>query len=314
MDWMLLERCPLEIAKDDRERQPLAASRFPCCAYSGDVRDYIAGAMPAHWHREWELLLLESGAATVTLPNLEFVLQPGQGCFVNAEKLHRIACAAAGPCRYRSLVFSPGILSGEAGSVFDVRYIRPLLEHGPPALWLRREERWQQPVFAGFEEAFSACAREPAGYEFAVRHALSQAALCIRAHSAQSKAARPDSLQEERLKQMIGWLDSQYEQPVTLRGLAGAVHLSARECERIFAQLLHSAPMAYLLHRRVAAASALLADTSLPVVEIGLRCGFSSHSYFSKQFRALTGYTPREYRGRVREGTAPSAAQEKAEP
>ena len=43
----------------------------------------------------------------------------------------------------------------------------------------------------------------------------------------------------------------------------------------------------------------LLTHGELPVIEIAARCGFSSHSYFSKQFRAATGYTPRGYRAKT---------------
>lgn len=300
---MLLEKCPLEIASDHRERRPSGKSMFPCYAYCGDMHDYLANQVPPHWHRELELLLLDSGTAAVTLADMQFELRAGAGYFVNAEKLHSIRCMDPGPCRYRSLVFSPAILAGEVGSVFDERYIRPLLTKGPPGLRLCRETSWQQPIFQEFEAGFSACAKEPLGYELIVRNALSLVVLSIQARREQRMDSRPASLREERLKQMIGWMDSHFAEPITLRDLAGAVNLSPRECERIFEQQLHITPMAYLLRRRIEAASALLAQTGLPVVEIGLQCGFSSHSYFSKQFRALTGYTPRDYRAQTREET-----------
>ena len=87
-------------------------------------------------------------------------------------------------------------------------------------------------------------------------------------------------------------------QPFTLRALAQAVHFSPRECERTFEQLLHTTPQKYLLRRRILAAMSLLAHQNLPVIEVAACCGFSNHSYFSKQFRAATGYTPREYRSK----------------
>ncbi|MEM7761549.1 MAG: AraC family transcriptional regulator, partial [Cyanobacteria bacterium P01_A01_bin.40] len=32
------------------------------------------------------------------------------------------------------------------------------------------------------------------------------------------------------------------------------------------------------------------------IVDIALECGFNSHSHLSKQFRQLTGMTPKAYR------------------
>ena len=54
--------------------------------------------------------------------------------------------------------------------------------------------------------------------------------------------------------------------------------------------------MQYLLKFRVRQASRLLAETDLPITEVGSRCGFESPSYFTLTFRRLTGQTPRDYR------------------
>ncbi|HJB35187.1 MAG TPA: helix-turn-helix transcriptional regulator [Candidatus Blautia merdipullorum] len=46
----------------------------------------------------------------------------------------------------------------------------------------------------------------------------------------------------------------------------------------------------------IQAARQLLADTQMPVTEIGYACGLGSPSYFGKVFRELTGDTPLQYR------------------
>jgi len=289
--------CPLEIASNGMERQPPSTSLLSCCAYIGDVHDYIGSQLPPHWHHEFEFLIIDAGAVLVSLAGNEFHLKSGDGFFLTADKLHSLSCLVDTPCRYRSLVFDSSIISGVTGSAFDTKYVRPLMENGPSALMLQRSEDWQQSIFDAFEEAFSACADETFGYEFYVRHALSQVVLSLTEHNNLNLSSlRVFSRGEERLKQMIKWIDLSYGQPVTLHSMANAVSISPRECERIFKQLLHISPMKYLLQKRITAASELLACSDLPITEVGLSCGFSSHSYFSKQFRAMTGYTPRDYR------------------
>lgn len=49
-------------------------------------------------------------------------------------------------------------------------------------------------------------------------------------------------------------------------------------------------------HVRIAHAKRLLRYSSDSVEEIGHRCGFDSHSYFSLRFREICGCTPTEYR------------------
>ena len=40
----------------------------------------------------------------------------------------------------------------------------------------------------------------------------------------------------------------------------------------------------------------MLADSQIPITEIGYACGFGNASYFGKIFREYTGSTPLQYR------------------
>lgn len=297
---MITTMCSLKIARNGLEQQQSSSLFFPCCAYHGDLHDYLTSQVPPHWHHEFEIMMVDSGTALVSLAGEELQLQSGNGYFISADKLHSISCMVKTPCMYRSLVFDPVII-GTPGSVFDTRYIRPFLEHGPSSLRLQTEEGWQQPIFSAFDKIFSIFKEEPLGYEFTVRDSLSQIILLLAQHyRVDSPPPNPNSKKEQKLKKIISWIDSHYTQQITVRLLADAVHISSRECERVFKQLLHSSPMSYLRLRRITAASELLASSDLPIAEIGLRCGFLSHSYFSQQFHLLTGNTPQGYRLYIR--------------
>ena len=51
-----------------------------------------------------------------------------------------------------------------------------------------------------------------------------------------------------------------------------------------------------MIHKaRLGEASRLLLQ-DLQITEIALRCGYTDHSAFSRQFRALTGLTPSQFR------------------
>ena len=293
---MLIHICPLKIGDNRMERQPLSRSLFSCCAYRGAVHDYVASQVPPHSHRELEVVMVDGWESERALADAQIRGRAGEGYFVHAEKLHSIRSASDGPCLYRSVVFDPAIVSGIAGSPFDLKYVRPLVEQGPFSYLLSGEEAWQRPVFAAFEDAFHACAKEDPGFEFTVRHALSRIVLALTEHAGEPNAARPVTVREEKLKQMVEWIDENYMRPVRLKGLADAVHFSPRECERVFQRLLKITPYTYLLRRRIAAAALLLVGGDLPITEVSERCGFSTHSYFSRQFRALTGLSPRDYR------------------
>jgi len=59
--------------------------------------------------------------------------------------------------------------------------------------------------------------------------------------------------------------------------------------------------MQRLRTRRLERASALLADTTMPITDVALACGFADHSHFSSCFRAAYGTSPSRFRAARRD-------------
>src|SRR3712207_8402351 len=75
--------------------------------------------------------------------------------------------------------------------------------------------------------------------------------------------------------------------------------LSPFHFARLFKKLTGATPHAYLAALRAARARALLAETDLPVTEVGARVGYMSSSHFARAFRQATGLSPRAYRQEI---------------
>ena len=289
---------------DGEELKTRGTPLFPCCAYQADIHSFITGEIPPHWHRELELFVLLEGSVRLCLVDRHFLLAPGDCCLVNTNVLHGFSCAVKAPCRYRSFVFDAGLLSGAPGSAFDMLYLRAYLAQGAPAAVLAGGPAapfWRN----AFDDAFAACRDEPFGSEFLVRAGLSRMIVPLLGQATVSlpqQAPRPNAIQEARMKTMLRWLDQHYSEQVSAAALAASVDICVRECQRAFARFLHASPMQYLARRRVAFAAEQLVCTELSITEIGFRCGFESPSYFSRQFRAITGFTPNAYRRACRTG------------
>ena len=52
----------------------------------------------------------------------------------------------------------------------------------------------------------------------------------------------------------------------------------------------------YMIKRKIIQAKTMLHHTKLTVAEIAVRCGFGRQSYFTRQFKKITGMTPSNYR------------------
>lgn len=150
-----------------------------------------------------------------------------------------------------------------------------------------------------FNKAFYACELEPEGYEFTVRDAMSKIILILNGHKGK-QVVRVETMQEQRLKQMLNWIDEHYMDKVTVEQIASAAGIGIRECQRTFATVIKDTPIRYLLRRRIAIAAEMLKSSNATNSEICAQCGFESQSYFTKQFRVFLGVTPKQYQKNVR--------------
>jgi AraC family transcriptional regulator len=99
-----------------------------------------------------------------------------------------------------------------------------------------------------------------------------------------------------RLRSVLDFIGDNYERDLTLSELAEVAGMSTFHFAREFKRATGSAPHQYLIKFRVERAKSLLAESQLPLVEVGFRSGFSHQSHFSRLFRRLTGTTPLSYR------------------
>lgn len=83
---------------------------------------------------------------------------------------------------------------------------------------------------------------------------------------------------------------------ITSAELAKAAGTSVRGLERAFIRDYGISPQQYLRRLRLQTACQLLVSTRSALAQVASRCGFADQSHFTRDFRALTGMTPRAYR------------------
>lgn len=103
-------------------------------------------------------------------------------------------------------------------------------------------------------------------------------------------------LPPRQLSQVLDYVDSYLDRNIRLADLAQLLDLSPFHFSRLFKQSIGATPHQYLKQQRIERAKRLLQKTDQLIVDIALECGFNSHSHLSKQFRQLTGMTPKAYR------------------
>lgn len=113
------------------------------------------------------------------------------------------------------------------------------------------------------------------------------------------RAPSPDNRALLRVGEAISHLEQHLRHAPDLDDLARIARMSRRSFLRVFRSATGSPPLAWLIERRIERACSLLRHTDLTVTEIAFDCGFNDSNYFSRQFRKVTGGTPRDYRKRL---------------
>jgi AraC family transcriptional regulator len=104
-------------------------------------------------------------------------------------------------------------------------------------------------------------------------------------------------LPQRQLSQVLDYIYDHLEQDIRLVDLAALLGISQFHFSLLFKRSLGTTPYQYLLQQRIERAKQLLKDSDRSIMEIALICGFNSHSHLSKQFRQITGTTPKAHGG-----------------
>lgn len=104
---------------------------------------------------------------------------------------------------------------------------------------------------------------------------------------------------QQRLDTICRCLDENFENEIDYSRLAEMVHMEQASLCRFFKRATGRTMTGYVTELRVSAATHLLLETDLSVLDIGFRSGFGNYSNFSRQFKKLKGITPRELREQI---------------
>ena len=92
------------------------------------------------------------------------------------------------------------------------------------------------------------------------------------------------------------YINQHYNEDITRNGLAETVYLNSDYMARLFKKEEGCSITDYVINVRIKKASELLIQSNLSINEIALDCGYDNFAYFSRLFKKITGYAPKEYR------------------
>lgn len=179
------------------------------------------------------------------------------------------------------------------GGAVEFRSIETMLQHGDNGL------RFSAATSAAVRHAFETIFEKPP-----VERLLSLLGILVRVaedrHAtplASAPAQAPDIKESrDRIDRVLTHMHLHYARAIGLDELADIAALSVSGLHRMFRRHTGGTISDYLMRMRVGDACARLSSTDQAVHYIGDAVGYASLANFNRQFKALKGMTPREYR------------------
>lgn len=302
------EPLSIKVRKDLYEERRHGTLDYPVEIYETDLNRMYMGLVGWHRHGECEFILVSEGKACFYADDHSYVLEKGQGLFINHKVLHSVKALENTDCHYYSMVFHPAFVFTYNHSSLATNYLLPVTNH--PSfhhLILKDEDPQLGRLLHILGQIIAVNNQKNFGYELRTKGLLIDAWLILLEQipllfDINKPAIKEQiSLDEDRIQAATAYISAHYAEPITLDDIAGSIHLSKSECCRCFKRCLHTTPFEFLTRYRVYSAINLINcdPKNLSISEIALQTGFNSSSYFNKQFKKYTGCTPSDLRNRV---------------
>jgi AraC family L-rhamnose operon transcriptional activator RhaR/AraC family L-rhamnose operon regulatory protein RhaS len=260
---------------------------------------YNSQGYPLHAHDFTELVIIRDGWGRHVLGEQEYPIQAGDVFVVAGDNVH--AYPETHNLGLVNVLFKPDLLSQHAEALHALPGYHALFELEPR---FRRQRHcrsrlrltlddlvWVSDVLARMLEELNG---QSPGHRTMLLAQLVQLVIFLsRRYSAVPRQPENILLQ---IGEVISHMESAFADPLTLEELAELAKMSPRHLIRRFREGTGLPPIEYLIHLRIRKATTLLRETNRSISDIAAAVGVPDSNYFSRQYKRVTGVSPRTYR------------------
>ncbi|MBR1471813.1 MAG: helix-turn-helix transcriptional regulator [Lachnospiraceae bacterium] len=278
---------------------------YPIGVYYIDLSNMFMQRVRPQWHDEMEIDLVREGQAVFSVGEEEVTVSAGAAVWINQNHLHAIRPTGDAKCVILSFLFHPSYLF-EDGSFLSAKYFAPLTENTDfTHLVLDRSDAYGRRGLECVDGVLEVNLNKAYGYELETKGMLCRLWLQLleKSASAQRHISTRALLDEERVKNAMLFIQSHYQEALTLDHIAESIHVSKSECCRCFKRTTGEAPFDHLLTYRIFESARRMqrADVSADSIQtLAQAAGFHNASYYNRIFRKYLNCTPTQYREAIK--------------
>ena len=271
--------------------------QFPFLVSYQKLSEYESGSFMWHWHPEIEITYVQKGTMCYKVNHMVYHLKEGDIVFNNSGALHSGTMENQEDCAYIPVTFDSRLIYGFFQSTVNSKYVDPVIQDSMlPAICIDQSEPWHKPFREYLLRIIDLDEKKPDFYELDITICLQSMWRLLLEHiTYEPQASRENSLEYDRIKKILSYIEENYQNKITLNDIAGHIHLCESECTRLFKRHMNTTLFAFLQEYRIERSLEFL-QADQPVSAVADKAGFSDPNYYSKVFAKIKGCSPREYR------------------
>ena len=271
--------------------------QFPFLVSYQKLSEYESGSFMWHWHPEIEITYVQKGTMCYKVNHMVYHLKEGDIVFNNSGALHSGTMENQKDCAYIPVTFDSRLIYGFFQSTVNSKYVDPVIQDSMlPAICIDQSEPWHKPFREYLLRIIDLDEKKPDFYELDITICLQSMWRLLLEHiTYEPQASRENSLEYDRIKKILSYIEENYQNKITLNDIGGHFQLCESECTRLFKRHMNTTLFAFLQEYRIERSLEFLQDDQ-PVSAVADKAGFSDPNYYSKVFAKIKGCSPREYR------------------
>lgn len=285
----------MEISKL-KENAVHGTTEFPLAVYKWEGEGNYS--VPLHWHKETEIIFLESGTFRLSVNMKELVVAAPALIFVGSEEIHSIWLEEGG--RERAVVFDINMLSFEYYDGVQHKMIRPLVDKKIrlPLIINEQKSFWNE-LSQIYRRIYENAVKKDLSAYLKVKAELYHMLACLYENSCLENVKdeqASDSYKINTMKRVLTFIHGNYGRKIQIDEIAVVAGMNAQYFCRYFKRTTGKTVTEYINEIRINRAAQELIETDDKIIEIAMRCGYDNMGYFIRRFCQLKQMTPSEYR------------------
>ena len=238
-----------------------------------------------HTHPFTELFYVVDGKGEFNIQGQRFPLKQNDFVIINPQVEHTELSSPDEPLEY--------IVLGINGLSFS--NLTPVSEGGHPFSFFNLRDE-QKDILRYLNAMVQEATSQSMSYELVCHNLLEILLIKILRHQHFDLEVGKQSKATKDISFIKHYLETYYHESIQLEDLASMTHLSRFYISHSFKKEIGMSPMEYLIAIRIKESKILLRTTNYSISQVADIVGFTTPTYFSKQFRKSTGISPTDYR------------------